>query len=178
MSGREKLWAILIAGIVVGYGLWSFAVEPVVAAFDQIETEAASLEQDLIRARALVDNEAKLRKRMVGYERAGLSRTLNQADAQTGGALLAWAEQAGLEKINLSDAKAKADKDKPFGELIYTLQTAGSLQQVYDLLWSLKQSPFAIRVEKCVIDLRNDQSDQLQLSLTVSTLFDKESPQQ
>lgn len=174
MNKREAVLALVVALIVGGWALMSWVVKPAMAAFDEVGEEAAVLEQDLAKARALVDAEAKIRRQWLGYERAGLSRSLEQADAQTGAALFVWAEDAGFDKVNLSDGKAKIDDEQPFGELSYTLQTTGSLREIYNLLWSVRESPFPLRMDKCVIDLQRGEGVQLQISLTVSTLFNPE----
>lgn len=174
MTKRESTLAVIIAVSLGGWALLTWVIDPVLAAFDQVDQDTMELEQDLLAARTLVDNELKIRKRWTGYEKAGLSRSLESADAQTGGALLTWAEDAGFKQINLSDGKARSDDELPFSEIQYTLQTEGSLKQVYDLLWSVRVAPFPLKMDKCVIDLRNGEDEQLQLSLTVSTLFRKE----
>lgn len=174
MNQREKALALVIALFVGGWLLWSFVVSPVSAAFDAVDQEAEEVQADLDMARTFVDSEAKIRKRWVGYQRAGLARTLEEADAQTGRALFTWAEDAGFARLNLSDGKTRTDAEKPFGELSYTLQTTGKMSQVYELLWAVREAPFPLRVEKCVIDLKSGDEDQLDLSLSVSTLFTPE----
>eukprot|EP00752_Nemacystus_decipiens_P014029 g12465.t1 len=104
--------------------------------FNEVDSQAEALEQELSAAKALIESEHKVRQRWAGYEKAGLSRTLEEADAQTGAALFTWAEEAGFKKINLSDGRSRQDDEMPFGELSYTLQTSGSLDQICDLLWA------------------------------------------
>lgn len=174
MSSREKILALGIALIVGGWLLLTWVIDPAFAAFAEIDQEAEQLEKELSLAQSLVDNESKIRKHWAGYEKAGLARSMQQADAETGGALLAWADDAGLSKVKLSDGKDKIDDEKPFGEIRYTVQATGKLDRVYQLLWSIRQSPFPMRIEKCVIDVQNNDDEKLQLSLTVSTLFTPE----
>lgn len=174
MSKREKILALGVALIVGGWLLLTWVIDPAFAAFADIDEQTEQLKQELSLARSLVDNESKIRKGWAGYEKAGLSRSMEAADAETGRALLAWADEAGLSKVKLSDGKDKVDDEQPFGELRYTVQTAGKLEQIYKLLWSIHQSPFPLRVEKCVIDVQNNDGENLQLSLSVSTLFKPE----
>ena len=171
MNRREMVLAIAIAVIIGGWALLSWVIDPAVAAFSAIDQEAKQLEQDLLAAQTVVESEAIILRRWAGYKKAGLSRSLEDADAQTSGAILAWAEDAGFKQVNLSDGKAKTDREEPFGQISYTLQTAGTLSQIYDLLWAIDEAPFPLSMEKCVINLQNDKDQQLQLSLTVSTLF-------
>ena len=174
MNRRETMLALAVGLIIGGWVLLTWVIDPALAAFSAVDEQTQQLEQDLSQARTLVDNEQKIQRRWVGYERAGLSRSLEEADAQTGGALFAWAEEAGFDKINLSDGRARTDDEKPFGEITYTLQTSGTLKQVCDLLWSVRRSPFPLRLEKSVVDLRGGESEVLSVSLTVSTLFTPE----
>jgi hypothetical protein len=174
MTKRESTLALIVVLSLGGWILLTWVIDPVLAAFEKVDEDALQLEQELSVARTLVDNESTIRKRWAGYEKAGLARTLDAADGQTGGALLAWAEQAGFTQINLSDGRARSDDDMPFGRLQYTLQTEGSLEQVCDLLWSVRLAPFPLKIDKCVIDLRSGENADLQLSLTVSTLFQPE----
>jgi hypothetical protein len=174
MTKRESTLALIIVLSLGGWALLAWVIDPVLAAYDQVNAETEQLELDLVDARTLVDNEMKIRKRWAGYEKAGLSRSLESADAETGGALLAWAEDAGFKQINLSDGRARSDKEMPYSELQYTLQSEGSLEQICELLWSVRVAPFPLKMDKCVIDLRNGENNQLQLSLTVSTLFRSE----
>lgn len=178
MSTREKALALAVAIIVGGFALLNWVIDPALAAFENVDTQAEQLEQDLIRARALVDSESKIRKQWGGYEKAGLARSLEQADAETGRAILVWAEDARLTKVKLSDGKDKIDDEQPFGELSYTLQAAGRLSQICELFYTILESPFPLRIEKCVIDVQNNDGDNLQLSLTVTTLFTPEAKPQ
>ena len=171
MNPRERILTIMIALLLGGLILWMWGVQPMLATFTQLDEEVDSLERELKVARKLVDNETKLRSQWLGYERAGMSRSLEEADAQASGALLTWAEDAGFEKVNLSDGDDRIDRDQPYGEIVYTLQTAGQLRGVSELLWSIRHSPFPLRVEKCVLDQRNPEAKELQIALTVSTLF-------
>ena len=174
MTKRESTLTLIIVLALGGWALLVWVIDPVLAAFEQVDQDTLELEQELLAARTLVDYEMKIRKRWSGYQKAGLSRTLEAADAETGGALLAWAEDAGFKQTNLSDGRARSDKEMPFSELQYTLQSQGSLEQICDLLWSVRAAPFPLKMDKCVIDLRNGENNQLQLSLTVSTLFRSE----
>jgi hypothetical protein len=174
MSKREAILAGIIAVSLGGWALLSWVIDPALAAFDEVAQETKQLEQDLNAAKVMVDSETKILGRWSSYEKAGLSRTLEQADAETGRALFAWAENAGFKQINLSDGKPKTDDELPFAELSYTMQSTGKLSQIVDLLWAIRSSSLPLKVEKCVIDLKNNKSDDLQLSLTVSTLFTPE----
>ncbi len=174
MNTREKTLAIVIAVIAFGWAMMSWVIDPALAAFDELGQESEQLEQELSRARAIVDNEQKILRRWAGYRKAGLSRSRDEADAETSRALYAWAEEAGFDPrtgINLTNDKPKVDEDKPFAELSYTMNAQGTFAQVYEMLWSIRQSPFPLRLEKCVIDLRNEENEQMQLTLIVTTLF-------
>lgn len=174
MSKREKFLALAVALIVGGFALLNWVIDPALAAFAEVDAEAAQLEQELTQARALVESESTIRKQWAGYQKAGLKRSLEQADAQTGRALLVWAEDARLTKVRLSDGKAKTDDEQPFGTLSYTMQAAGRLSQICNLFYAVLESPFPLKIEKCVIDVQNNDSEELQLSITVSTLFTPE----
>lgn len=174
MSKRESILAGIIVAALGGWALLAWVIDPALAAFDEVKQEAKQLEKDLNKAKILVDSEAKILGRWSGYEKAGLSRTLEQADAETGRALFAWAEDTGVKQVNLSDGKSKTDSEMPFGELSYTLQSTGQLGQIVDLLWAIRRSSLPLKVEKCVIDLKNNKGEELQLSLTVSTLYTPE----
>lgn len=174
MNKRESILAGIIAVALGGWALLSWVIDPALAAFDEVAQETEQLERDLRDAKDLVDSEAKILGRWSEYEKAGLSRTLEEADAETGRALFAWAEDAGFRQINLSDGKSKTDAELPFGQLSYTMQSTGTLSQIVDLLWAIRRTSLPLKVEKCVIDLKNNQSEDLQLSLTVSTLFTPE----
>lgn len=174
MNKREKTLALIVVAIIGGIAVWTWVIDPAIAAFDAIDQESAQLEQDLSVARALVDNQSQIRKKWAGYELAGLSRSFEEAKAETGSALLVWAEQAGFEEVSRSRGDERLDDEMPFGEVIYTLQSAGDLRQLDDLLWQIRMAPFPLRLEKCVINSKNEKGDTLQFSLTVSTLFTPE----
>lgn len=174
MTKREALLATLVAVVVGGYVLLTFVIDPAIAAFDEVGQQTKELEQELELARVIADSERVIRRQWVGYELAGLARSFDQADAETGGALVNWAKDAGFDKVTLSNGKAKTDDELPFGEISYTLQTAGRLKKVDDLLCKIYESPFPLRLDKCVIDLRNDKDEDLQVTLTLSTLFTPE----
>lgn len=174
MSKRESILAGVIVAAIVGWALLAWVIDPALAAYNEVKQESKQLEKDLENAQLLVDREAKILGRWSSYEKAGLSRSLEQADAETGRALFAWAEDAGFKQINLSDGKATTDREMPFGELSYTLQSAGQLDEIVDLLWAIRRSSLPLKVEKCVIDLKNAKGEELQLSLTVSTIYTPE----
>ncbi len=178
MNKREKMLAVAVVAVLGGLALLNWVIDPALAAFDAVGVQAEQIKNDLKDARVLVDSEAKILQRWTGYEKAGLDRSRDEADAQTSGALLIWAEKAGFDpkEVNLTNDKPKVDDDKPFAELSYTLNAQGKLSQVFDLLWSVDHSPFPLRMQKCVIDLRNDKSEALQVTLTVTTLYKSQEP--
>lgn len=178
MNQREKMLAIAVVVVLGGLALMSWVINPALAAYNAVGEEAKQLQTDLKTARAVVDNEAKILERWSGFEKAGLARTRDQADAETSGALLIWAEKAGFDpkEVNLTNDKPKIDEEKPFAELSYTFNGQGKMSQIFDLLWSIHHAPFPLRIEKSVIDLRNDKSEVLQITLTVTTLYTSKEP--
>lgn len=174
MSIREKILALVVVLALGGWVIMGWVVDPALQAFDSMNEESERIEQELLLARSTVANASEIRRKWASYEKAGLRRSQESADAEAGRSLLVWAESARLNKVKLSDAKGKKDDDKPFGELSYTLNASGELSQVCDLIYSILESPFPLCIEKCVIDVQNSDGENLQLSLVVTTLFTPE----
>jgi|GEM_PF-2365301 len=173
MNKREKILASTVGAFVLGWAMLNLVYDPMMTAFDAVKQESQELEQQLIQAHALVDSESTILRRWAGYEKSGLSRTRDFADVEASSSLLAWAERAGFDpkEVILTNDKTKIDQEQFFAQLSYTLSAQGSLKQIYQMLWSIRQSPFPLRLEKFVISIRNDSSESLQFTMTVSTLF-------
>ncbi|MFI4859629.1 MAG: hypothetical protein ACIAXF_02990 [Phycisphaerales bacterium JB063] len=172
MSKREKTLAIAVAAMVVGVVLYLLVVTPVLNAFDRVGEETAALETKLNEARVLVDNQALIEKRWAGYRRAGLRSDEYSARRRTQESITQWSAASRLNIKHLEAANNPVrDDDERFDEITFRMSATGSIHSLQRFLERVSMSPFPLRIVDCSITNRREDEEDLDLSLTLTTII-------
>lgn len=171
MQKPSRMMTIAIVGVaaIVGFlALDGLVLSPLAEVFDRLDIEEQRLEAELAEARALIQNEKRIRKRWSAYAAAGLDGDTEIARIRVQEQLTQWSQSAGLNVERLSSERVAPGER--FDEVGFIISGTGSMASVQKFLFSLRRAPFALRIKECDITSRNEKQDRLTVSLRLSTI--------
>lgn len=175
MSKRETTLAIAIAAMLVLLAGYALVAVPIMNAFDRVAKETAELETQVNEARVLIDNQRTIEGRWASYRTAGLRVDQFDARRRTQESITQWSAASRLSITNLeASGEASRDDDNPFEEITFRLSAKGSILALQRFLEHVSASPFPLRITDCSISNRREGSEELDLSLTLTTIIQPE----
>jgi len=175
MTSRERLLAIL-TGITVTFGaLAYFVIFPLLASYDQMNQDAAQMQSKLDEANVILDLQTHIENRWESYQNAGLNSDEELATGRAMGFITNECDAVGINspRIRYGNARslARRGEENGFYEITYTLTGSGDLASIQALLWAIDHASFPLRIAKCEIRSNNQRSNELTLTLELSTIF-------
>lgn len=168
MNGREKILALVIVGLAALFAVDRLVVAPVTTAFAEVAEETQELEAELTEARAMVNSRAKIERRRSAYRLAGLDTALDAARIRVQVHVTEWSQECGLQVNALSSGRVV--RGETYDRLSFTLTGVGRLSSIHRFLLETESAGFPLRITDCTIARRGDDSDELTLSLNLSTV--------
>jgi hypothetical protein len=173
LSPRERLIAIGVGAAAALYVGDKYALEPYVQARQQVHAELATTSAKNTEAQRLL----KRKKYLEGQERAmfaggGLKMDQSASQFQVFDAVGDWAKEAGVRLTSRTpQPETRADRTQ-----IIRLQATGSCSTAAaaKLLWRVETAPIPIKIDELSLLSLKPGSDELQLNLTVSTIWVKQ----
>ncbi|MEM7625071.1 MAG: hypothetical protein AAF333_05530 [Planctomycetota bacterium] len=168
MKPREKILALIIAGLAVLFAADRLIVAPVTTAFADVRDETRRLESRLAEARAMVKSRRKIERRWSAIRLAGLGDAADTARLRVQVRTSAWAQESGLNLNTLSTGRV--EEGETYDELGFALTGVGTLESTGQFLLRVSQADFPLRIGDCTLTARGDERDALTLSLKLSTI--------
>lgn len=173
MSPREKVLALVIASMLVGFGVYKLVVVPVMLAFERVADETVAMENQLREAQTLVDNQSRIERQWVGYRRAGLRSDEYEARRRAQESMARWCDESRLTIKSMEPSnRVQVDEDERFAKITIRLTAEGSIGSVQRFLQKVSAAPFPLRVESCSITNRREGEEALSLVMTLSTIIE------
>ena len=177
LSQRERQY-VIIAGALIGVLLLYYVViGPYFKNRREIAADIEKYNAELTNADVLAKRQVQMRKIEKALIAGGLENSPNEAQSQLGNNLADWAQEAGVNVIQLNLATivsqpAKNSPEAKFHQIGFHLTGTGPLSTLSRLLWRLETASMPIRVSDIQIQPRNGKEgqDDLQFTLSVSTL--------
>lgn len=171
MKPREKLLALLTGLAVVLFIIFTVVEPKIRASFETLAKDTEAAQKKLTDARVLVDSQNKIDRDWAEYRNASLpDRDPDQALR----IITQWAREAGL---SLPDGQTgRLVEGERFDMHPFTFSAQGTMRSVEQFLWSVQTSPIPLRVVSCSIRSRDEGKDQLDLSLTLTTIVKSSTP--
>ena len=167
MKKREKILAWVIAGLIGVFVIDQVVVSRVIETFDAIEQERAAVEQKLIEARVLVNNQRAINQKCDAYAASALPGNDPDAALQL---ITQWALDAGMSvQVYTSGRQIEGER---FDRKVFTFSATGKMQSVEGFLWSLRTAEIPLRIETCTLNSRDENKDELALTLMLTTILE------
>jgi Tfp pilus assembly protein PilO len=168
LSPRERNIFIVVVSLV---GLWvldAFAISPMLATRDQLDSDVSTASLNVTQATNLIHLAQKDRAKWDQMLRYGLRTDASAAESQMLHAIGDWARDAGLSLTGNKPDRAEAQK--PFQKITFHVTSTGNLRTINRFMWDVETATIPTRVEDFTVTARKDGTDDLSLSVAISTL--------
>jgi len=167
LNKREQTIAfVTIAAVLLGLGYWYIFV-PYQEAHASLTRDNADVMMQVTKAHHLFDDQKAANRKWGQMVQAGLGTDASAADSKILHSILDFAQNTGL---NLSIKPDRIDQEKQFKKISYRATGNGTLAAITSFLWQIRTSPNPARVTDITITNRKEGSDELTLTVDVSTL--------
>ncbi|HWB53506.1 MAG TPA: GspMb/PilO family protein [Tepidisphaeraceae bacterium] len=168
LTPRERKISYVVIGLLAFWVLYAFAISPLLDARSQLENNRLTTMQSLQEATHLFAVERVDRRKWDQMTHYGLRTDASAAESQMLHAIQDWARDAGLTLTGNKPDRAEAQK--PFQKITFHVTTTGNLAAVNRFLWNAETATIPARIEDLTIAARKEGSDDLSLSVAISTL--------
>lgn len=172
MNRREKILALVIAGLAALFAADRLIVAPLTAGFAEVRDETRSLEADLTEANAMVKSQRKIEQRWTAVRLAGLADAADAARLRVQVTASAWARDSGLSLNTLSTGRP--EEGETYDRLGFSLTGVGTIESIQKFLIKVDQADFPLRIGDCTVTGRSDEASELTLSLKLTTIVQRD----
>src|SRR5581483_5992238 len=171
LSKRERNIGI-ISGLALGVLLINYVViDPLMAAKDDVDRRIVEATGTLNNKKTLVRRAQEEASRWNEISRSGLLRDSSPAETQILGAVSSWAREAGKNPPPSLRTDRTDKEGKYFYKVTIHATGNGNMQQIARFLWHFETANIPVRVNELTISSRKDGQDDLQLAMTISTIY-------
>lgn len=165
---RQRLLAI-VAGAAIGlFALDSLVVKPYLEAWRDRRDRIESLDQQLVRGRALLERADALEQRWESMQRQALPADRSVAEDTVLRAAARWARES---RVNFTSLTPQWRQPEPGYELLECRAgITGSLGEIARFLFELERDTVAVRVDELQLSSEDDRGRQLSANLRFSGL--------
>ena len=169
LSKRERYIVLGAALVVVGMGLDTFALSPLMEARDAAATEKGKLTVEMNRARKAIDLGLELAPRWLAMNKAGLKDDPGEAESQVLHSMRDWMEKSRVE-IALLKPERLAEKTQ-LPQVVIQASGNGSMESIARLLWRIQTATIPIRITELQLSARKEGIDDLSVQLRLTTVY-------
>lgn len=167
MKKHEKILVWVIVGLIGVFVIDRIVVSRVTDAFDTVRNQTAEVEQQLVKAQVLVNNQRSIDQRWQGYHAAKLPDNDPDAALQL---ITQWALDAGMSvQVYTSGRQIEGER---FDRKVFTFSATGPMRSVEGFLWSLRAAEIPLRIETCTLNSRDEDKDEISLTLMLTTILE------
>lgn len=176
IKNRQQLLVIL-AGLAVVFLLGdNFVLTPLTKAWKDRSDRIAELRKKVAQGRVLLDREASIHGRWDHMRTNTLPSNVSAAETQVLRSFDRWSRESRIGVTSLKPQWKRAGED--YTTLEYRCDAFGNIQAVLRFLYDIEKDPMGIRIESVELTSRDNNGEQLSLSLQVSgLLLSSEEPQ-
>lgn len=168
MSRRERILALLVVALIALFAGDQLVLQPLMSRYEQLNLAAADLEDELRRARVLIENRAAVEHRWREMNTTGLAAAPSAQRIAVQQRLTAWADDVGFNLATVSTGQTQ--EREGFDETRFVASGSGSLRAVAGFLAALEHGDYPLRIIESDIASRDETGGDLTLRLTLSTL--------
>ncbi len=168
ISSRERYIGLTAGLVIAALLLDQFLLTPFLARHAAMAAELETLERSTRQASDVLSRQQRLSPEWAGYQDRGLKTVYAQAEGQTTRAILDWAQSAG---VNLAGLKAERVLTQDRFQIIsFHVTATGNLASLSRLIWQIETAALPVKLNDVQFAPRKENTDDLTLQLTVSTL--------
>lgn len=168
LSPRERNIFVVVVVLVGFWALYALAIGPLLDERSDLDTNINTASQSLDQAHNLVHRAQVDSAKWKEMQRYGLRNDAAAAESQMLHAIEDWARDAGLTMTGNKPDRAEAEK--PFQKITFHVTTTGNLAGINRFMWDVETSMIPTRVEEFNVTARKEGTDDLSLSVAISTL--------
>ena len=171
LNKRERIIALVTGGVIALLAADRLVLTPLVERSNNVDTDLAAANADLARAEQLFRNAPRMNQRWNQMIAAGMKPEVTESESQALRALYDWAQASGVSLQSLQpDRVERPLPQKEFRQVTLRATGTGSLNAVGKLLWRVQTATIPMRVTSLDLNARKEGTDDLTVTLTVSTL--------
>jgi multidrug efflux pump subunit AcrA (membrane-fusion protein) len=170
LSRRERMIAIATGVTLVLAGLYQFVVQPLLEARAQTQAAVVEAQLRLDRAQRLFSTSRRMNRRWGEMTGARLARNASEAESQLLNAVREWEQDSGLTLASFRPERS-GEKEKDFMKMTFRATGTGSMSQVARFLYRIHTAPIPVRITDLTINPRREATDELAVSLGISTIY-------
>jgi hypothetical protein len=173
LSKREKNIGLAAGAAVVGLLLYSFVWSPYSDALGSIAQEKADAEKTLADGEQLNQRKAHLQPIWQQLVQGGVRQDESLAQSQAREALDNWAQRAGvtLDSLVLEHSVQQGSFFVTNFNMSFGVAGATGMRSIAQMMWALETAKIPMRVNDMKISPAHEGTDQLNVKLSVSTLY-------
>lgn len=169
LSKRERWIALGLGVAALIYVVDGYVLTPYFASRDAALKRAEVLDKEIAGNERLIRTQRRMERSWNEMLASGLKSDPSEAEQQLLRSMRDWAQEAGLTLASLKpDRVVRSDKT----QLVKLSATgSGSIASAAQLLWRIETAPIPLKVDDLQLTTRKEGTDDLTLTLSVSTLW-------
>jgi hypothetical protein len=168
-SKRERIIGLVTAGVLAVLALDRLVLTPLTERRNELDAKLAAAQLELTKADGLFTNGRRLTRTWNAMLDGGLKSDVPAAEGQALHALRDWGQEADLPQFK-SLKPERVETQKQFRVVTIRLSTTGSMRSISEFLWRVQEADIPMRVTDMQINSNKEGTDDLTLTLGVSTL--------
>lgn len=178
LSQRERIIGFTCAGVLGFLALDKVALSPLLERRANLGVAESTAHVERARSEQVIETAPRQTDRWNGMIAAGLKSEVTEAESQAMRGLHDWANDAGITLMSLQPDRVEraAQKDAAFRQVTLRASGTGSMRSVGRFLHRVQTATIPIRVTDLQVNARKDGTDDLMVTLAVSTLVRSETP--
>ena len=169
LSKRERYIAILAGAVLAVLVLDRYLITPVLDRRAQMEADLQSAVSKMERAASLLTSRNQMSRRWKAMLDGGLKADPSEAENQVLRVMHEWSRQTGLALASVKPDRSSRDGD--LREISFVAVGTGTMEAVGRFLLACQNSAMPLRIQGFQLGSRKDGTDDLSLTLTVSTIY-------
>jgi hypothetical protein len=169
LSKRERYIAIGTGAVVALLALDRFLFTPLLDQRAQLTSEIELARHGLERATRLFANSRKVNQRWGEMLDSGVKTDASAAESQVLQAVHDFARESGLNMTSVK--RERTDRVKEFQQITLRAVATGNMSAASRFLWRVQTARVPVRVTDIQITTRKEGTDDLSLTLGISTIY-------
>lgn len=174
LTKRERLIVIVTALAVGAFVADRYLLTPLLNYREDLQAQHARAMQEMNTADRLLRQQRENRERWNQVTAAGLQQDPGVAESQALHRLRIWAQESRLPLTSLKPNRPTTPAE--FQRITIDVVGAGSMNAISQFLWRIENADIPMRIVECNIIARPEGTDNLQMTLRLSTLYHSPPP--
>jgi Tfp pilus assembly protein PilO len=168
MKNRQQLLVIAASAIVVLFVCDKLVLPPLIAAWNQRNTQIADLRKQVAHGKSLIQREDSIHRRWSEMRTNTLPVDTAVAEQQLLTAFDFWAQESRVSVLSITP-QWKRDADD-YLSLECRVEAFGNLSTITRFLYDIEKDSMALKLESVELAARDNEGQQLSLGLQISGL--------